>query len=101
MEEEKMMEYSVIGKRIERVDGSGKVTGQTLYIDDLKMAGMLYGKVLRSDFPHAKILHIDISKAKKLRGVKAAVTGRDLPFTYGAAVKDVGASNRCVPLGGG
>jgi CO/xanthine dehydrogenase Mo-binding subunit len=43
------------------------------------MAGMLYGRVLRNDFPHAKILHMDISKAKKLRGVKAVVIGR-APF---------------------
>lgn len=82
------MELSVIGKRIMRVDGSEKVTGQALYVDDLKMTRMLYGKVLRSGLPHAKILNIDTSRAKKLPGVKAVVTGKDLPFTYGSAVKD-------------
>lgn len=82
------MDHSLIGKRIERVDGSEKVTGQALYIDDVKMVGMLYGKVLRSSFAHARILHTDVTQALKLRGVRAVVTGKDLPFTYGAAVKD-------------
>ncbi len=82
------MELSVVGKRIERVDGSEKVTGQALYLDDLKMAEMLYGKVLRSAFPHAKIVNIDTGRAKRLLGVKVVVTGKDLPYTYGPAVKD-------------
>lgn len=82
------MELSVIGKRIMRVDGIEKVIGQALYVDDLKMIGMLHGKVLRSGLPHAKILNIDTSRAKRLPGVKAVVTGKDLPFTYGSNIKD-------------
>jgi len=69
--------YSVIGKRVHNVDGPAKVTGSAQYTFDLTFPGMLYGKILRSPYPHAKILNIDTSKAEKLIGVKAVVTGKD------------------------
>lgn len=72
-----MKEYSVIGKRFPRIDAVSKVTGETQYTADIAMHGMLFGKVVRSPHPHAKILNIDTSKAERLPGVKAVITGKD------------------------
>src|SRR4030042_5088469 len=72
-----MEEYSVIGKRIPRVDAKAKVTGAARYAADLELPGMLWCKVLRSPFAHAKILHIDTRRAERLPGVKGVVTGKD------------------------
>ena len=70
-----MSEYSVIGKPVRRIDGVEKVTGAAQYTTDIKLPGMLVGKMLRSPHPHAKILNIDTSAAEKLLGVKAVITG--------------------------
>ena len=72
--------YRVIGKRMVRTDSLAKVTGAAVYTADIKLPRMLHAKILRSPHPHARILNIDISKALKLPGVKAIVTGAD---TYG------------------
>ena len=72
-----MAETKIIGSRIPRTDYFRKVTGDAIYTADLKLPKMLYAKVLRSPLPHAKILHIDTSRAEKLPGVKAVVTGFD------------------------
>ena len=72
-----MSKYSVIGTRVHRVDGPEKVTGTAEYTFDMFLPNMLYGKILRSPYPHAKILNIDTSQAEKLIGVKAVVTGKD------------------------
>ena len=69
--------YSVIGKRVQRVEGFDKVTGDAEYIADIYLPGMLVGKVLRSPYPHARIRHIDTSKAEKLAGVRAVITAED------------------------
>src|SRR4030067_1001504 len=70
-------EYSIIGKSIPRVDAKAKVTGEAKYAADIEVPDMLWGKVKRSPHAHARILHIDTSKAEKLPGVKAVVTGKD------------------------
>jgi len=81
--------YSVIGKRVPRIDALAKATGEAKYTDDLTLPRMLIGKLLRSSLPHAKILHIDISRAKRLVGVKAVVTGQDTPGRkYGSIMKE-------------
>jgi 4-hydroxybenzoyl-CoA reductase alpha subunit len=72
-----MNKYSVIGKPVHKVDGPAKVTGSAKYTFDIELHNMLYGKILRSPHPHAKILNIDTSRAEKLVGVKAVVTGKD------------------------
>lgn len=72
-----METYSVIGKSVPRVEGVLKVTGQAKFAGDISLPGMLIGKILRSKYPHAKILHVDVSKARKIRGVKAVITGKD------------------------
>jgi len=72
-----MSEYKVIGQRVHNIDGTEKVTGSGKYTFDVVMPNMLYGKVLRSPYPHAKILKIDTRRAKRMVGVKAVVTGKD------------------------
>jgi 4-hydroxybenzoyl-CoA reductase alpha subunit len=70
-------DYVNIGKRLPRIDAAKKATGEAKYAGDLSLPGMLHGKLLRSPFPHARILHIDTRKAKRLAGVHAVVTGKD------------------------
>ena len=72
-------EYSVVGTRPLRHDGTDKVTGRAKYGGDFQLAGLLHGKVLRSPHAHARIKSIDTAKAAALPGVKAVVTGKDLP----------------------
>jgi CO/xanthine dehydrogenase Mo-binding subunit len=71
--------FKWVGTRPIRPDGIPKVTGRALYGADMKMAGMLYGRILRSPHAHARIKSIDTSKAEKLPGVKAVVTAADFP----------------------
>jgi len=66
-------EFSVVGKRITRIDAYERVTGQARYTGDIQLPGMLYARVSRSTVPHAKIISIDVSKAEKLPGVKAVI----------------------------
>ncbi|HEY4167210.1 MAG TPA: xanthine dehydrogenase family protein molybdopterin-binding subunit [Reyranella sp.] len=67
-----------IGKRTPRPDGADKVTGRAAYAADTTMPGMIWGKVLRSPHPHARIKSIDTSRAEKLPGVKAVCTAADI-----------------------
>ena len=67
-----------IGQRTIRPDGVDKVTGRAAFAADTNMPGMIWGKVLRSPHPHARIKSIDTSKAEALPGVKAVVTARDI-----------------------
>ncbi|MCH7494346.1 molybdopterin-dependent oxidoreductase, partial [bacterium] len=72
-----------IGKRTPLVDGRAKVTGEALYTDDLKLPGMLVGKVLRSPHAHARILSLDTSVAEAMEGVYAVADGRDTDARFG------------------
>lgn len=87
-----MTEFSIVGTRYGRIDGKDKATGRAKYIDDLKLPGMLYGKILRSPYPHARILRIDTRRAEKLMGVRAVATVEDTPKkkygSYRSGVKD-------------
>ena len=87
-----MAEFSIVGTRYGRIDGRDKATGRAKYIDDLKFPGMIYGKILRSPYPHARIRRIDTSRAQKLMGVRAVVTVEDTPKkkfgAYRSGVKD-------------
>jgi CO/xanthine dehydrogenase Mo-binding subunit len=83
-----MGEFINIGKRIPKMDAEEKVTGKAVYIHDLKIPGMLYGKILYSPHPHARILNIDTSKAERLRGVKAVLTGYNTPAIRFGFYKD-------------
>ncbi len=72
--------YKVVGTRPIRHDGADKVTGRAKYGVDVQMTGLLYGQVLRSPHAHAKIKSIDTSKALAYPGVKAVLTGKDMPL---------------------
>ena len=63
------MAYRILGKAFPRIEGYGKVTGQTKYAADLEFPGLAWAKVLRSPLPHARIVRIDVSRAKTLTGV--------------------------------
>lgn len=71
------MPYKILNTRLPRVDAVDKVTGNVKYTDDLSRPGMLKVAILHSPVAHAKILKIDTSRAEKLPGVKAIVTGKD------------------------
>lgn len=92
-----MSKYSVIGKRLPRVDAVVKVTGETKYTIDLVLPRMLYAVTLRSPYSHAKILNIDTSRAERLPGVKAVLVGKEIAgkngiqpgVEYGLAINNV------------
>jgi len=84
------MEHRSIGKPVPRLEEADKVTGQRLYAADIPLENLLWAQVLRSPVPHARVLSIDISKAKKLAGVHAVLTGMDLPSIFvGRRMKDM------------
>jgi 4-hydroxybenzoyl-CoA reductase subunit alpha len=76
-------EFQVIGRRLRRTDGLAKSSGRAIFTDDISLPGMLHAKILRSPYPHARILAIEVSKALELDGVHAIVTGSDMPVAYG------------------
>ncbi|MFQ5433683.1 MAG: xanthine dehydrogenase family protein molybdopterin-binding subunit, partial [Anaerolineae bacterium] len=80
------MRSSIIGRRIPKMDAPDKATGRTQYGHDVKLPGMLHGRILYTQHPHARIRHINTRKAKSLPGVKAVLTAADNPptkFGYG------------------
>src|SRR6266850_7225138 len=84
-----MAKYRVIGTPVERVDGPEMLSGQALYGPDVKLPGMLWGKILRSPVPHAKVLRVDVEKATKHPGVKKVICAQDVPSRlYGYAIED-------------
>ena len=74
-----MSRYSVVGKRLPRVDALHKVTGAAVFSGDVILHHMLHGKVLRSPYPHAAIRRLDVTKAQALDGVLAVITASDVP----------------------
>ncbi|MGH4022988.1 MAG: xanthine dehydrogenase family protein molybdopterin-binding subunit [Pseudonocardiaceae bacterium] len=72
---------SYVGRRLPRIEGRAKVTGAEKYAADVILPGMLWGKTLRSPHPHARIVSVDVSRARQLPGVRAILTGRDIPPT--------------------
>jgi CO/xanthine dehydrogenase Mo-binding subunit len=74
-----MSEFTYVGTRPIRHDGVDKVTGRAAYGADFTLPGMLHGAVVRSPHAHARIVSIDTSEAEALAGVKAVVTGADIP----------------------
>ena len=61
-----MTTYAVVGKPVTREDGPDKVSGKLIYSADIILPGMLWGRVLRSPFPHARIVNIDASRDLRL-----------------------------------
>src|SRR5215207_6496527 len=73
-----------------RLDGPAKVTGQAQYAADINRPGQLWGAILRSPLPHARILSIDTSRAQAAPGVQAVLTAADLPdYRLGRAMRDL------------
>ncbi len=70
---------STIGRDTPQVTARAKVLGRALYAGDLKQPGMLHAKVLRSPYPHARIVRIDADAARAMAGVRAVLTGADAP----------------------
>jgi CO/xanthine dehydrogenase Mo-binding subunit len=68
-----------IGLSIPRPDGPEKVTGHVQYVADIKLQGLLHAKLLRSPHAHARIVKINVSKARALKGVRAVLTAADIP----------------------
>jgi len=88
-----VIDLHIVGTDVHRVEALDKVTGRLEFVDNMELPGMLHGMLLRSPVPHGRIANIDTSRAKRLRGVRAVLTGQDLlgmnidPFT-GPAFKD-------------
>lgn len=84
------MAYKNVGRAVPRIEGADKVTGNLKYAADLPFAGTLAAKMLRSPFPHARILKVDATKALALRGVRAVISGADVgPVYVGLRMKDM------------
>ncbi|HXV78250.1 MAG TPA: xanthine dehydrogenase family protein molybdopterin-binding subunit [Candidatus Binatia bacterium] len=84
------MAYKFVGKAVPRLEGAEKVSGRTRYAADVEVPGLLWAKILRSPFPHARLLNVDGTKAKQLPGVRAVITGADLPpILTGLRMKDM------------
>src|SRR5512145_1732536 len=83
-------DYKVIGRAEPRSDGAEKVTGKAVYTVDVDLPGMAHGKILRSPYPHARIVRVDSTKAERLPGVYAVITKEDQRRLgmFGAAYKD-------------
>ena len=81
---------TIIGNPERRVDAWGKVTGTAKFAADYSLPHQLYGKVLRSKYPHARILSVDTSKAAKVPGVEAVLTAKDIPGSrsFGVVAKN-------------
>jgi 4-hydroxybenzoyl-CoA reductase alpha subunit len=75
--------HRVIGQANRKIDAVGKVTGATKFADDIALPRMLFAKLLRSPHPHARIVRVDTTRAAAAPGVKAVLTGKDLPIPFG------------------
>jgi CO/xanthine dehydrogenase Mo-binding subunit len=71
--------YSNIGRRVPKLDAEDKARGKAVFVQDVRLPGMLHAKILWSAHPHARILSIDTTSARALPGVAAVITARDLP----------------------
>ena len=84
------MPVTMIGAPVAQIAGPDKVTGRTRFAADVEVPGMLWGKILRSPHPHARIRRIDASAAWRVPGVKAVVTGQDAPgHLMGKVLRDM------------
>ena len=83
------MDYKYVGKSYIRPDAISKVTGKAIYLDDIRLPGMLYTAILRPPTAHARILSIDTSEAEQMPGVVKVVTGKGCKFHYGDNIRDL------------
>ena len=78
-EQDQERDHAVVGRAVTRYDGPDKVTGRARYTGDLKLPGMIHGKILGSPIAHGLIRRIDVTRARALPGVLAVITGADVP----------------------
>lgn len=79
-----------VTRKYKRVDGMLKVRGEAKYTDDITLPDMLYGAVLRSPYPHARIVSIDAREAAEVPGVVAILTAEDIPYgRFGRSIRDI------------
>ena len=84
------MAFKNVGKSVPRLEGAEKVTGRTRYAADIDVPDALWAKLLRSPLPHARVLSVDTSKAVRLPGVRAVISGADIPpVLTGLRMKDM------------
>src|SRR5919204_5310871 len=84
------IQSTIIGAPVSQITGPEKVTGRTRFAADVALPGMLWGKILRSPHPHARIRRMDASAAWRVPGVKAVVTGQDIPgHCMGKVLRDM------------
>lgn len=84
-----MAQYDVVGKSLPRLEVMDKAIGAGVFALDMTLPRMLYGRILRSRFPHARLVKVDVSKASRIPGVRGLVTGDDTPkIAFGAVKKD-------------
>lgn len=83
------MGHKYIGKSYIRPDAISKVTGKAVYLDDIRIPGMLYAAILRPEYAHARILSIDTRAAEACPGVVKVVTGKGCKFRYGDNIQDL------------
>jgi CO/xanthine dehydrogenase Mo-binding subunit len=84
------MAYKFVGKSVPRLEGAEKVSGKTRYAADVDIPDALWARILRSHLPHARVLTVDCSKALQLPGVRAVITGADIPpVLTGLRMKDM------------
>lgn len=82
------MNFKYVGKSVKRPDAITKTTGRAVFLDDIRMAGLLHIAILTPEYAHARILSMDTSEAEKCEGVVKVITGKDCPFKFGDNVKD-------------
>jgi len=82
------MKFKYIGKDIIRPDAVSKITGKSVFLDDIKLPGMLYAALLMPEYAHAEIVKIDTSDAVKSEGVVKVITGKNCKFKFGDNIKD-------------
>src|SRR5436190_8846940 len=75
--------FNSIGKARRRVDGRAKVTGQTLFADDIALPRMVWCRLLRGPIPFGRLTSVDVAAARAMPGVKLILTGADFPVSYG------------------
>src|SRR3990172_3659704 len=84
------MAFKNVGRSVPRLDGAEKVSGRTRYAADIDVPDALWARLLRSPLPHARVLGVDTSKAAQLAGVRAVISGTDIPpVLTGLRMKDM------------
>ncbi|HLC02634.1 MAG TPA: molybdopterin cofactor-binding domain-containing protein [Anaerolineales bacterium] len=88
---------SIVGQRVPKLDAPHKVSGRAVYGHDVRLPGMLHGRILYSQHPHARLLRVDTTRAERLPGVKCVLTAADNPPTkFGFGKDNIPFKNRIV-----